>query len=458
VPGRLLLVCAVLAALAASAPAAAATDRHLRVLEQNGRYFGDGSGKAVYLTGSHVWWNLSAPDWTASCDDAEASFTWDGYLDRLVRLGHNFVRLWRIEHTRWDECGGEIRNPFQPWRRSGIALALDGEPKFDLTRFDPSYFERLRHHVASARRRGIYVSVMLFDGWSLHAGALPWAWTGHPFNAENNVNGFDGDLDGDGRGTEIDTLADPAVVALEKRYVKKVVQTVNRYDNVLYEIANEAGGWSLPWQVELVRYVKAVQRANGGRRPVGITYPHPGSSNDALSKTPADWISPWSPAYMSDPPAAGGSKVIVSDTDHHCGVCGDAGWPWRSFLRGLNPIYMDPLDLAVLDPGHAAVRRALGQTRRLALRFDLAGSRPRPRLSSTRYALAAGRRQLIAYQPGSGPFAVDLRGSARRYAVEWFSPASGTTRRRAGTVPGGKVRTFVPPSAGPAVLFLKAVR
>jgi hypothetical protein len=444
--------------LVSSGPAAAAPGRHLRVLKANPRYFTDGTGKAVYLTGSHVWWNLSGPDWSSSCGDAESSFTWPGYLDRLVEHGHNFVRLWRIEHTRWEECGGEIRNPFQPWVRTGPGLGADGELRFDLTRFDPAYFERLRQRVASADRRGIYVSVMLFDGWSLHAGDLPWAWDGHPFNAANNVNGIDGDLDGDGRGTEIDTLADPEIVALQKRYVRQVVRTVNGYDNVLYEIANEAGGWSLPWQVELVRFVHGLGRALREPRPVGITYPHPGSSNDALYRTPADWISPWSPAYVSDPPASSGAKVIVSDTDHHCGVCGDAGWPWRSFLRGLNPIYMDMLDLDTFDAGATAVRDAMGQTRRYARRFDLAGSRPRPRLSSTRYALAAGKRQLIAYQPGSGPFRLDLRGSTRRYEVEWFSPEAATTVRRKGRVPGGKVRTFVPPFGGTAVVFLEAVR
>jgi len=458
VPGRLVLVCAVLAALAVSAPAAAAPDRHLRVLKANGRYFGDGTGKAVYLTGSHVWWNLSAPDWSWSCGGAESSFSWGGYLDRLVDHGHNFVRLWRIEHTRWDECGGEIRNTFQPWLRTGPGTARDGEPRFDLTRFDPAYFERLRHHVASARRRGIYVSVMLFDGWSLHAGEQPWSWDGHPFNAANNVNGIDGDANGDGRGTEIDTLANPEVLAIQKRYVKQVVDTVSAYDNVLYEIANESGGWSVAWQYDLIRYVKALGRARREPRPVGMTYPHPGSDNGALYASPADWISPWSPAYMTSPPAAGGTKVIVSDTDHHCGICGDPGWPWRSFMRGVNPIYMDVLDLDRFDAERTAIRRAMGQTRRFALRFDLARSRPRPLLSSTRYALDAGLRQVLAYQPGSGPFRIDLRGSTRRYAVEWFSPGSGRTFRRAAPLVGGTVRTFRPPFAGPAAVFLRAIR
>ena len=40
---------------------------------------------------------------------------------------------------------------------------MDGKPKFDLTKFDPAYFERLRSRVEAAGQRGIYTSVMLFE-------------------------------------------------------------------------------------------------------------------------------------------------------------------------------------------------------------------------------------------------------------------------------------------------------
>ena len=46
--------------------------------------------------------------------------------------------------------------------------------------------------------------------------------------------------------------------------------------------------------------------------------------------------------YQIDPPAADGRKVILTDTDHLWGIGGDVAWVWKSFLRGLNPIFMDP--------------------------------------------------------------------------------------------------------------------
>ena len=57
-------------------------------------------------------------------------------------------------------------DPF-PWQRTGPGLALDGKPKFDLNLFNQSYFDRLRSRVIAAGERGIYVSIMLFEGYGL---------------------------------------------------------------------------------------------------------------------------------------------------------------------------------------------------------------------------------------------------------------------------------------------------
>ena len=40
-------------------------------------------------------------------------------------------------------------------------------------------------------------------------------------------------------GVEIYELLDPKITALQEAYVRKVVDTVNEFDNVLYEISNE---------------------------------------------------------------------------------------------------------------------------------------------------------------------------------------------------------------------------
>ncbi|MHB1309586.1 MAG: hypothetical protein ACYC23_21140, partial [Limisphaerales bacterium] len=151
----------------------------LRVHPTNPRYFTDGakrvdgSPRAVYLTGSHTWNNLV----DMAREDPPAGFDFDAYLGFLTGHGHNFIRLWAWDSTVWDTRANEgLGKDFihhvgpLPWLRTGPGLALDGKPRFDLTRFDPAYFERLRRRVAKAGQRGIYVSVMLFEGWGLMHG------------------------------------------------------------------------------------------------------------------------------------------------------------------------------------------------------------------------------------------------------------------------------------------------
>ena len=58
------------------------------------------------------------------------------------------------------------------FQRTGPELALDGKPKFDLTQFDQTFFDRLRTFVTAARDKGIYASVMLFQGFRFGAEGL----------------------------------------------------------------------------------------------------------------------------------------------------------------------------------------------------------------------------------------------------------------------------------------------
>jgi hypothetical protein len=237
------------------APMRANADRAkgpLRVHPRNPRYFTDGSGKAIYLTGSHTWDSLQD---SGTIGQPLKRFDYKAYLDFLQSHHHNFIRLWAWE-------GGVNRSYYEPlcYRRTGPGIALDGKPKFDLRQFDAAYFERLRDRVASAGRRGIYVSIMLFQGWSIYNHGYGNPWPLHPFNKANNINGIDGDPDGDGEGKEVHTLQVPGITSLQKAYLRKVVDTVNGLDNVLYEVTNETAIFSKDWQYAMVRYLKRLSR------------------------------------------------------------------------------------------------------------------------------------------------------------------------------------------------------
>ncbi len=444
-------------------PARAPASGPLRVHPQNRRYFTDGSGKAVYLTGSHTWSSLV----DMGPADPPPRFDFEAYLDFLERLGHNFIRLWTWELTTWDTRGDNARwrkeKPHhaapQPWARTGPGKARDGKPKFDLEKFDPGYFRRLRRRVASAGKRGIYVSVMLFEGWGLQFS--PGAWESHPFHPDNNVNGINGDTNGDGKGVEIHALASPQVTTRQEAYVRKVIDTVNDLDNVLYEISNENHPPSTRWQYHMIRYIHDYEKRKAKQHPVGMTFQYRGGSNRTLFDSPADWISPnHEGGYRDNPPAADGSKVILTDTDHLWGIGGNQAWVWKSFLRGMNPIFMDPYDGVVLgsrfDRNWEPVRRSMGYTLRYAQRMDLAAMTPQNELASTGYCLANRAKdnaEYLVYVPSGGKVTLDLSATKGPLAVEWFNPSTGKARA-AEAVRGAAPRQLTSPFDGDAVVYV----
>lgn len=426
----------------------------------NSRYFTDDGRWAVYLAGSHTWCNLQDMGPT----DPPYQFDFLAYLDFLEEHNHNFIRLWRWEMPKWRYS---LDKPFSysqphPWKRTGPGLARDGKPKFNLNVFDESYFQRLRHRVEMAAERGIYVSIMLFEGHCAQFAAQGWEF--HPFHPDNNTDGIDG-----GR-LDYYTLKNSDVLNFQENYIRKVVDTVNEFDNILYEVCNEAGNYSTEWQYHIIRFIKSYEAEKSKRHPVGMTFQYGGEksgSNANLFNSPADWISP-NPegGYREDPPVNDGRKVILNDTDHLWGEGGNPQWVWKSFLRGHNPLFMDRIvDLtnrivtwAGLTPAedipHAEeIRKAMGNTVKLSRRFNLAEMLPMPELASTGYCLAKLGEVYVVYAPSSMEVKVDLRRVDGVLRVEWMHPIEGNIIQ-GGIVDGGDWRVFKTPFTEGSVLIL----
>jgi CubicO group peptidase (beta-lactamase class C family) len=439
----------------------------LRVLKDNPRYFTDDSGRAVYLTGSHTWSNLV----DIGPKDPPPRFDFTAYLDWMQQLNHNFIRMWTWEPVTWNTKANRENKLHtsapQPWARTGPGLALDGKPKFDLKKPNPAYFERLKRRISAARDRGIYVSVMLFEGWAMQFSSG--AWEGHPFHPQNNVNGVDGDQNKDGKGLEFHTLADPAVTALQEAYVRKVIDTVNDFDNVLYEISNENHPPSTEWQYHIIRYIKDYEKTKPKQHPVGMTFQYRGGKNEVLFNSPADWISPnREGGYRDNPPAADGRKVVLNDTDHLWGIGGNQAWVWKSFLRGHNPIFMDPYDGVVLgeqfDPKWDPIRRSMGYTRMYAERMNLAAMRPHNDLASTKYCLAKPGVEYLVYKPaadesrpsktGGDEASITVKLKAGEYEYEWFDPGRGKVVSKGTIRANGSEQTLKAPLKGDAVVYI----
>jgi hypothetical protein len=430
----------------------------LHVSARNHRYFEDAAGHVVPLIGSHTWNSLQDVGYT----DPPPVLNYSGYLDFLQARGHNFFRLWAWEHAKWHE---NIPTDFwfapSAYQRTGPDTALDGKPKFDLTKLNDAYFIRLRERGQEAAARGIYVSVMLFQGFSVgkHTGAPQNPWRGHPMNPANNVNGINGDPNNDGSGSETHTLAIPAVTAIQEAYVRRVIDAVNDLDNVLYEICNESDPDGVAWQYHMIDVVRQYEASKPKQHPVGMTSIYPNGVNADLFASPADWISP--NGTLENPPLVTGAKVVINDTDHLCGLCASVNWVWESAMRGANLALMDPYyypesGINPNDPTWVLTRANMGYARALLGRFDTGALVPSTTLASSGYCLsnaAATAPVYLVYLPSGGSVTVDLTASPGTRTVEWLNPATGVTTT-GGSANGGAIRSFSAPFGGSAVLIV----
>lgn len=469
--------------LAVGAAFAAPATGPLRVLPSNPRFFTDGSGKAVYLVGSHSWNNLV--DIIQQTDPPNPTFDFDRYLSFLTEHNHNCFRLWTWEDAVSYDPSGKVvytHDPL-PYTRTGPGTAVDGKPRFDLTKFNQAYFDRLRHRVMSARDRGIYCIVMLFAGWHAANVAPDGSWKGHPYHPANNINGLDDAPEDTARGPSPHSLRHPRTVAHQEAYVRKVLETVNDLDNVLFEITNEDPGSAsdTQWQYHIINFIKRTEKTLPKQHPVGMTYQWPAGTSADLFGGPADWISPGEEGgYQVDPPAADGRKVILNDTDHSAfwtalqamGHAGQRAWVWKNLTRGNNMMFMDPyLNPAPWyvtlrnapfagkpDPYWEILRINMGYARRYADRMNLAAMTPQPALASSGFCLASTDPQsgeFLVYVPQGSWVTVDLTGLAGSFAVEWFYPPTGE-KTIGDPVAGGDRRAFNSPyGKTEVVLYLK---
>jgi hypothetical protein len=437
----------------------------LRPHPDNPCWFVRPDGQVVWLTGSHTWANFQERGIEGQTPD----FDYEGYLDFLERHGHNFIRLWSWEQAQWMQFvdkGVPVRYKPHPYQRTGPGKALDGGLKFDLTEFNDEYFQRLRRRVELAGERGIYVSVMFFQGFSLDkrrgnakAGN---AWHGHPLNKANNINAIDGNPSGDDSGHEIHELKVPEITRLQEAFVRRMIDTVGDLDNVLWEIGNECHSRSVEWQYHMIRYIKQIESTRAQQHPVGMTGAPIGTRE--LVASPADWISPPGKRWLTDPPANDGTKVILVDTDHCDPWHHDPDWVWKNLFRGNQFILMDGyVDYRIgspdqPDPKWDVTRQAMGQARKLAERIELASFQPNSKLASTGFCLSTpvnngGVFRCAVYLPKGGEATVDLSGIKGPLTVEWIETTS-NARHEAARALGGSRQRFVAPLAGPAVLWL----
>ena len=176
-------------------------------------------------------------------------FNYEKYLKTLNADGLNLTRIFSgayYEPLGAFNIASNTLAPMQerficPWQRSTTPGYAGRGLKFDLTRFDPNYFKRLKSFVAQASKLGVVVEMNLFCPFYEEP-----QWVLSPMNILNNVNNL-----GAISRTNVYTLdKHEGLLPIQEEMVRKIVTELKEFDNVYYEICNEPyfGGVTLAWQ------------------------------------------------------------------------------------------------------------------------------------------------------------------------------------------------------------------
>src|SRR5690606_241730 len=177
----------------------------------------------------------------------------DNMVDRnVLSIDHNYG-LWydrrRDDHERIRRMDGDVWPPFYelPFARSGQGLAYDGLSKYDLTKYNLFYWDRLKQFADLADQKGL---VLLHQNYFQHnileAGAH---YTDSPWRTANNINdvGFPEPVPyaGDKRIFMADQFYDvshPVRRELHRAYIRQCLENFKANTGVIQLISAEYTG------------------------------------------------------------------------------------------------------------------------------------------------------------------------------------------------------------------------
>jgi hypothetical protein len=296
------------------------------------------------------------------------------YLDVLQRDGMNLTRVWCLGFPPDDAA--TPADFLQPWPRSSAAgNALDGFGKWDFSAWNEAFFDRLKAFAQAASDRGIVVEFTFFStfyDWDPN-------WEAGPFHPANNVQGYGPDNWND---TLRDVPATQTLMAVQKAAVRRIVNELNAFDNVHFEIQNESF-WDEPGikdsqEVAFHNLILAEIRAEEAGLPHRHLVAHNFPQHLATMSADFDVINEHYPAVVPNTTIAG-AEALLDDQYSRGRILGldetdtDTALQTRleawMFLIGGGAIYggLDGHD-AVYSPADPSGDNALGNAMRMAVR------------------------------------------------------------------------------------------
>jgi hypothetical protein len=165
-------------------------------------------------------------------------FDYIRYLDEISDKGLNLTRTFSGIYVEPQGAFGIKKNTLAPgpekficpWIRSNQPGYQGGGNKFDLTKWDDAYFERLRDFISEAGKRNIIVELDLFSNFY---DTIQWKLS--PLYYSNNINNLVPITDH----KEVLSLRHPELLKIQEEMVRKILTECNGFDNLYYEVCNE---------------------------------------------------------------------------------------------------------------------------------------------------------------------------------------------------------------------------
>jgi hypothetical protein len=380
----------------------------------------------------------------------------------------------RDDHERIRRMDGEVWPPFYelPFARSGKELAWDGLSKYDLTKYNPWYWDRLKQFADLADQKGlVLVHQDYFQHNIIEAGAH---YADFPWRSANNINntGLPEPVPyaGDKRlfmAEQFYDVTNPARRALHKAYIRQCLNNFKSNTGVIQLIGEEFTGplhfvqfWVdviAEWEKETGKQVivglsttKDVQDAilaDPVRSKVislidirywhyqqnGVLYAPEGGKNLA----PRQW------ARVLKPKSSSFEQVYRAVKEYRLQYPGKAvmysgdsfdSQGWAAFMAGSSLPSIPATNAAFLA--------------------DAAGTKPVDGKVAGLYALANAGKAYILYSESNTTIPLDLTGVAGSFTVRWINPRSGKLLQQEEKIQGGQLLQLQAPQQGAVIAWL----
>lgn len=451
------------------------------------------------LTGSRggtVWWRGSIlPSRAGELGVGLTRFvpgrTGPGYTDDLDELAEamrasgqavleHHWGLWydrrRDDHQMVRRIDAEVWPPFyeQPWARSGKGSAWDGLSKYDLARYNPWYFGRLKQFADRCRHKGLaLVHHTYFQHNILEAGAH---WADFPWRSANCLQetGFPEPPPyvNKKRIFMADAFYDvthPIRRQLHRAYVRHCLDTLGDSPNVIYQTGEEYTG-----PLEFVQFwldtVREWQKETGKKVLIGLSCTK--DVQDAILADPVRgpsisvidlrywWYAADGSLYA---PKGGRSLAPRQLLREWKGPKSRSDAQIARQVREYRLRYPDKAVLCSLDRADGWTVVAAGGSvpnlpglrdeRLLAALPRMKPFEPAGGLGPRQWALAEPGRSYLVYSLSGEKVRLDLSAAEGSYTAFWIDPRTGACTEAEEAVPGGRPVVLTAPGSAPSSLL-----